>query len=50
MVQQERDKLLRELHAELDLERKNFEARKPFIMEEVRENMRREESMTATTS
>lgn len=38
MVQQERDKLLRELHAELDLERKKFGVRKPAMLEEVRKN------------
>lgn len=36
LVQQERESLLRELHAELGLERKRFEARKPALSEEVR--------------
>lgn len=41
MLHQERDKLLRELHAELDLERKHFEARKPAMLKEVRESKMR---------
>ncbi|CBN78783.1 hypothetical protein Esi_0006_0189 [Ectocarpus siliculosus] len=35
LVQEERGRLLRELHAELDVERKKFEARKPAISEEI---------------
>lgn len=35
LVQEERERLLRELHTELDVERKKFEARKPAISEEV---------------
>lgn len=35
LVQQERESLLHELHAELELERKRFEARKPGLSEEV---------------
>lgn len=34
LVQEERESLLRELHAELDSERKFFEERKPAILEE----------------
>eukprot|EP00903_Cladosiphon_okamuranus_P017497 g16117.t1 len=42
LLQQERHNLLRELHAELDLERKRFEARKPALSEEAYRAARRE--------
>lgn len=40
LVQEEREKLVRELHVELDSERKLFEARKPALSEEVSGNER----------
>lgn len=34
-MEEEREKLLRELHADLDSERRRFEERKPALIEEV---------------
>lgn len=41
LVEEERNRLLQELHAELDLERKNVNSRKAAISEEVRRLQKR---------
>ncbi|CAM9790589.1 unnamed protein product [Ectocarpus sp. 6 AP-2014] len=46
LVQEERGRLLRELHAELDVERKKFEARKPAISEEAYREAKTEQALT----
>ncbi|CAN0189516.1 unnamed protein product [Ectocarpus fasciculatus] len=46
LVQEERERLLRELHAELDVERRKFEARKPAISEEAYHEAKKEQVLT----
>ncbi|CAN0290945.1 unnamed protein product, partial [Ectocarpus sp. 8 AP-2014] len=46
LVQEERERLLRELNAELDVERKKFEARKPAISEETYREAKKEQVLT----
>ncbi|CAN0014959.1 unnamed protein product, partial [Ectocarpus sp. 13 AM-2016] len=46
LVQEEQERLLRELHAELDVERKKFEARKPAISEEAYREAKKEQVFT----
>ncbi|CAM9680363.1 unnamed protein product, partial [Ectocarpus sp. 4 AP-2014] len=46
LVQEERERLLRELNAELDVERKKLEARKPAISEEAYREAKKEQVFT----